>query len=246
MTYIFILIPVFFLLSQDTINVIIRNESNALSLFERAFIAEIIKKYHAKSQNHYEIKYTKLMYFKDIFKLIDLADNKDRILGINAVNITDERKKKYDFSSPYLPIKKSLISDYYSQIDPEKLNEKEFKIGYLEKSVHEAAAIRLSKHYKLQLVSFKDTSTKLKALHENLIDLYVGDRIEAWVYENLKVLTDIEDEQIDYFGILYPKNSSLKKELDPIIQYFRKSSSFYLMVKKHLGEDAVTYFKTIK
>ena len=244
--YIYLLIVINITLCQDTIIVYTIPSKFKINAFEKDLFKEIIKLHNYKTEKHYSVRFVDLNDYSDLFTEISKSDKNDLVCAVRSITITDERKKKYEFSHPYLPIKQVLITKKNSTLNKRTWRNKKHTIAAIENTVHYKAAILLSEKYGFKFRATKEILTTYDELLQGKYDFFIGDISECWNNNYVIFLDDFENAELSNFGIMYPKNSQLRKELDPFLSYFLKSPRIYSLLKKHLGDGVVKYFKEIR
>jgi len=198
--------------------------------FEKTFFNEVIKLYNKKYDDTLNVTYTRIENFRDLFA--NVTD--EHKISISSITITEKRKEKYDFSYPYLPIRYAIFALKKSQIENWKTNT--YTIGYIKGTTDESFAKQLIGESKLVGVSFDKHSEKIKALHDGKIDLIASEILTNFVDPKLEILSDFIREDISY-GILFKKNSELRKRMDRIIQYYVRTPLYYKLLKQTFGPE---------
>jgi hypothetical protein len=241
MKYICILLTLYSLFSQNTITINVRNSSDNFSMFERELVKEVIKL--SKEYKEFKIKYVYLEKFSDSFTNLEFSkDDPNYHLSCSAISlsITEDRLKKYDFSSSYMPNKYSLLTKYKDQ-ESYPLNEK-MKIGYNKGSIYEEYVKQYVKRYGVTAVALNNIAKDYSTNENAEVDYILADYIDTFTY-SLKSIEFADKDKRDELGIMFPKGSKLAKDLKPVSKYYFSSSSYIKLIKKYFGSDAVKYFK---
>ena len=241
--FLFLVMNVF---SQDiNITAYVPEYSDTEYNFSREFIKTVVNLHNARSNEKIILKYKEIKSFERIFK--DFKINSDTILSIFGITITDKRKKMYDFSYPYFTIGQSLQTISESSIDTSNWKDRVKTVIVEKKTAYEKVAEDFAKKYSLKLKKVKLGTPILDFLkQENSEFAYIGDSNVPWYSKDKKNLFYIKEAPVSHYGILYPKGSSLKKRLDPVIKYFVRSTSFHKLARNYLSDNVQEYFKSLK
>ena len=244
--YTLIFLFVLNLIAQEVVTVLSFESSSKLILFELDFLKQVIKLYNTKHAYKLSLKVISVRDYSDIFKKIGSSKETDLICAIRAITITEERKKKYDFSSPYLPIKQVLITNKDKLSSIKNWRDSRYTIYGNKNTIHYKNAKLLSNKYGFKF--YKPKSNKRIVVNNYLkkgeIDFYVGDMTDVIVTERV-ILADFEEALLSEYGILYPKDSKLKRKLDKFVKYSVKSPTYYKLLVKHFGNEIAVYLKTL-
>ncbi|WP_370872583.1 basic amino acid ABC transporter substrate-binding protein [Paenibacillus zeirhizosphaerae] len=162
--------------------------------------------------------------------------------GISSVSITDERKETYDFSLPYFESTNMIMVKEGSDIK----NALDLKGKTVAVQNGTTADILMSEIMGQNSTSLKKFDSNALALQEMVnggVDAVVADIaiVREYIKNNpdskLVGITDSENFDSEYYGIVYPKNSELKAKLDPAIQTVVDNGTYAEIYKKWFGEE---------
>ena len=139
----------------------------------------------------------------------------------------------------------TIITNENSILTQDNWKDKIKRIGATKQSIYERTGIMLAKKYDFQLVIINPLKNYEDLIREGEIDAYIGDSNIPWFSKNRKKLYYIKEAPVTHYGIMYPKGSGLRNKLDPYVQYFLKSPSYYKLVRKYLVKDANLYFRKL-
>jgi ABC-type amino acid transport substrate-binding protein len=109
-----------------------------------------------------------------------LLDNKVDVV-MSGTSITEERKKKVDFTNPYLTVGQMVLirdADYSKLRRPEALDKPTVRVGFTDNTT---GARYAHKHLsKAKLQGFPDTDAGVAALRNDQIDAFVVDAPAVW------------------------------------------------------------------
>lgn len=237
-----ILFFISFSLAQDSISVYINHYENIFSLFEKELIEEVIflhNRAHKTEKIH--IRYKKYQNFNALFEILDQTKPEEMLCGINVISITEERLKKYDFSKAYFKNKQVLLSKKYKRYHAEQTS----RISYTKNSLNEVVMKHFSKTENFIAVPYFDFYKRYQNLSRGIDDYAFGDYIDQWIYK-LKLIKSFDSYGIDRFGIIFPKNSTLKEKLDPFINYYLKSPAYIGLIKRSFGKAGIQFIQQNK
>lgn len=205
--------------------------------FESELFNKLIQLYNSKHKNKFYIKY---QYAKDFNNLIKSL--KTQTYSCAYGQITIGFLKKVEYSKPYFPVRNSLIRNksHLLNFNGEKKN----LVGLINHKYYKNLYRKLLKNYQVRdtIINENNYEDLLKLLKKGFIDCYIGDSIDAWIRDDIEIVIHIDDE-VNYLGLLYPKNSELKEKLDDTISYYIKTNSFYSLLKKYFGNEFANYYR---
>lgn len=237
-TILFILLFSFDLSSQ-TITVLQRERETKLREFEQEFLIDIIELYNFKYDSTLKLNFQLVPNYKSIFDTLKTSSN--TTLSINAITWTKEREKHYDFSVPYMPITSIIMGKSGVSYD---LENKPYIVNYKRNTVHKETATQYANDKKFKLDEYQEHIDVFSVLDSENIS--IGDYTDIWYTDEFQLLKTLDKFKNSNYCIMYPQNSTLRKKLDSIILYYTKSSKFYLLLKRILGNDISTYFRDLK
>ena len=229
-----------FMLPAQTLEVLYRgfdDKEKQLTQFETDIITNIINLYNIKEQKKIELKFIKTDKFFEIFELIDDPNKQNNICAIRSISITNKRQLNYEFSPPYMPNRKVLITNNKHLTYNDGL-----VVGFdMEHILDNSTIPNIILNFPLKLKEFDYRYELETALKSKNIDGYIGDLTET-IHPDL-YMVKILDNKIDYFGIMFPKHSNIYYRLLPYMKYYLKSLKFYSIIKDKFGEDTATFFR---
>ena len=235
--YIVFLFTIILLYTQNkTIIVYITPKKKYSHNLNKALIKDIISLYNLNHDNKIDIEFKLLSNFSEAFKR--LKNNiSDTVLAINNISINALRKEEFDFSSSYLPVMASLIVNEMSSITEENWRSELKSLSVFKASIYGNIALQFSKRNNIKL-NYKDDY--------NFENAFIGDCLDAWLDPTIRIVHYLENETVSEFAIMYPKNSNLKKLLDPTVKYFTTSNIYYHLINEYLNKDVNFYFQKVR
>ena len=241
----FLLIYYVSLFQEKSITVYVRDTKS--SNFNVKLGTTIVNLYNKRNPDKLNVKFKKISSFANSFDLFRKEKGNDSILYINSLTITDERKKEFDFSIGYFPVRAAIITLNDSPLNNNNIFQNKLIFGVIKKTSFNIDFVKQfadKKNHNIKM--FNDIFALHKALKSKQIDYYIGDALEAWYFKNRKLIEILYDAPFQKYGILYPKGSKLKKKLDPIIKYLIHSPNFFTMVKKSFPSLEAKYFNLVR
>ena len=235
---------IFSLFQTDTITVYTQIPIDKGLSYE--FMSLLEKTYNRKHQDKIELKFQGLKNFKAAFDLLEDNRENDYICYINNVTITIERKKKFDFSYPYFPVRPAAITAKDSPLNISNIYDKKYKVGAIKSTINFKYAEEIVKKTNQKFVSIAEYDNLNLIFKRGDIDFYIGDAISPWLRDDIKLLHIYKEIGEGGYGILYPKGSKLKKRFDNTIKYLLSSSIYFSTVKKAIPRIDFRYFRRVK
>ncbi len=158
-----------------------------------------------------------------------------------AISINDERKQTYDFSSPYfLSTIKILVKEGSKIKTAADLKDKVVAVqnGTTGQEAAEAVLGKTNPNLK----KFETNTMAIQELKSGGADAVVADNtvVEEYAANNpndkLVVVEDPDAFAYEYYGLLFPKGSELKAEIDAALKTIMENGTYAEIYKK--------YFKT--
>ena len=225
---------------EKIINVFHSDVETLIGKIERRLIYEIIDLHNKKELIKYKIVYKEIPTFSQLISIIysKKAKDKERFIAIGQITVNNDRKKKYDFSIPYVPTKEVIITTKNNSSGL-SINS---RVGFLLNTIQAKSIQKLSKKIRIKQFAYNEYGKMFEAILQNDIDFCLGDNIDVWNHERLKISKELDEQQGEGFALLYLKNSELKDELDQYISYYLKSTKFKFLIEKLYGKSIRDYF----
>jgi glutamine transport system substrate-binding protein len=173
--------------------------------------------------------------------LLSVENGKEYDGGISSVSITDDRKLKYDFSSPYFESINMILSKAGSGVKTAQ-DIKDKKVAVQGGTTADIIMSELMGKENANLKRFDSNTLAFVEMDKNGVDAVVADI--AIVGEYMKQNPDKKYESVvdpsfvsEYYGILLPKGSELKALLDPAIKKVLESGKYAEIYKKWIGGE---------
>jgi glutamine transport system substrate-binding protein len=167
---------------------------------------------------------------------------KNADIGISSITINDERKETYDFSLPYFLSTNKILVPEDSAI--QSASDLVGKVVAVQKGTTGDAAVEgiLGKNHK-DIKKFDDNNLAILELINGGSDAVVADNgvIESYAKNNpdqkLVVKGDSTTFAAEYYGLLFPKGSELKAELDAAIKTVFENGTYSEIYNEWFGMD---------
>lgn len=223
-----------------TINVIARPLDTKVNEFELDMFKKIVDFHNKKNETRFKLN----VIFEPDFNKIrpEMLSGKydlDSICSIASFTISNI--PKFEYSYPYLPVRDSFISLKNFEPSAAKL-----KSAYNDNPFNKAVIDAFEDKDKYEFIPYNGEAATYDALRNGEVDVCMGDSYIAFFEDDLKVYRYISKKS-KFLGIIFPRGSALKNELNNTIKYFMKSSTYYAMLREYLGRDITRYVeKTMK
>jgi hypothetical protein len=210
------------------------------------FMPLVEKTYNRMNPDKIFFIYKDLNDFKKAFKLFEESKDNHHMLYINGVTITKERKKKFDFSIPYFPIRPAAVAPKYKNMVGINVYDKKYSIAARINTSNMKYAEEISKKTGQVLIRINTNDSLDSFFRSNKVDLYITDAIAPWLQEDLQLIHIYKEVDANGYGILYPKGSKLKKKLDKTIKHILSSPDYFKIIKKVIPKINYRYFERVK
>lgn len=216
------------------VNLIFRPLDSKLRVFEMELFKKIISFYNLKNEQKLKLVTHKEPDFNRIRPLMlsDKFKNK-HVSSISSFTISNI--PNFDYSSAYLPVRNAFISlnDYNYKND-------KIRCGYNNNPYTVNVINSLDEKNQFEFIPYSSSNDLYVELKKGNIECYFFDSYVTFFNQEIKVIK-YTSEETSYLGIIFKKNSELKKMLNPTIKYFVTSTLYYSMLRKYLGRDISTY-----
>ena len=228
------------------IEVIVDTDTTIMDDIERQILTHVIDIKNKKENTHYTYQ-IKALPFDQIFHYLNyktIGDKKHTVLAISTITVTDERKKQFDFSVPYIPAKSVIFTSAKNkEISSTSWMAPGSVIGVQKKTTHESVLNTLLKQYPIKKETSPDYGHLMQRLLDDKIVYMLGDNVEIWNDTSLRILYTLDFQKGTDIAIMYPKGSKLKDEFDKYLKYYIHSSKFFQLIRDKYGSDVSKYFR---
>ncbi|MCH3974923.1 MAG: transporter substrate-binding domain-containing protein [Bifidobacterium tibiigranuli] len=174
--------------------------------------------------------------WEDMFSQIQ---GKSKDMAISGITITDDRKKTYDFSSPYFVSRQSIVVHKDSSI-ASAADLKGKKVGVPSGQTGQTAMEKLFGEKNPNIIASKNGLHYMQLIHGE-VDAAVGDDtnnkhfIESNKQYDLRIVRDDKAFAPEYFGIMFPKGSTYRDPIDKALASFITTKEYSEMYQKWFG-----------
>jgi hypothetical protein len=212
------------------VDIIIRPFIDKMRVFEKNIIDTIIKIHNQRNKFQLKTNYIIEENYNKIRPML-YSDQVNRNYSCGISGFTISKIKGFEFSHPYMPIQEVFIS----RIDFNG-TDSILRCGFSNNPFSKRRILQISSDFKYAFIPYDEKSELYKALNTGEIDIRLADSHDAFFDPLLKIYENI-DSNYEYLGIIFPKNSMLKKMLSPILKDFIHTKEYRMMVIQFLGED---------
>lgn len=194
-----------------------------------------------------------LQQYTDFSEMMNVVKNgKVNFMGAGSVAITEERKGKLNFSSPYLRNTSILVSNgkFKTATSKEELQEifADQEGAAVENSVHSLYVENVSNDFgvELNVAYYKNTNDVLKALRSGDATFAFLDVLSFWDFmkdskEFYKIQKFVGSED-EYFGFAFPKDSDWNEPFNEFFEIgfgFTATKEYREILEKYLGYEII-------
>jgi glutamine transport system substrate-binding protein len=174
--------------------------------------------------------------------LFAAVQGKEVDLAISGITINDDRKQTYDFSIPYFESTHMILAKEDNPIK-NALDLKGKVIGVQNGTTGQAAAEKIVGANSKNIKKFENTAVAIMELVNGGVEVVVTDNVVATEYiknnpdQKLKAIEDPENFESEFYGLMFPKGSELKPEIDKAIKKVIESGKYAEIYKKWFGKE---------
>lgn len=170
---------------------------------------------------------------------------KDKLsdLGICAITINDERAKTYDFSVPYYLSTNEILVPENSDINGAADLKNDKVVAVLGGTTGQVAVEKILGENNKNIKKFDNNNLAILEMTSGGADAVVADNavVQAYAKNNpndkLKVISDKEGFENEFYGLMFPKGSELKPEFDAAVTKVLENGTYAEIYKKWFGVD---------
>ncbi|MBO9129324.1 basic amino acid ABC transporter substrate-binding protein [Bacillus sp. 165] len=158
-------------------------------------------------------------------------------MGISAITINDDRKKTYDFSSPYFESTQMIMVKEGSPVK-NATDLKGLKVGVQNGTTGQAAAEQILGEKNEKIAKYESNVLAIMALQNGEVDAVVADNtvVEEYVKNNpenkLVAISDKDNFEPEYYGLMFKKGNKLRKKMDAAVQEVIANGTYADIYKK--------------
>jgi polar amino acid transport system substrate-binding protein len=173
--------------------------------------------------------------------LESVKQGKEYDAGISSVSITEERKETYDFSVPYFESTNMILTKQDSTI-ANALDLKDKKVAVQNATTADTIMSDLMGKDNTNLKRFESNALALLELENGGVDAVVADNMVVGEYiknnpdKNFRGIFDSENFAGEFYGILFPKGTELKDEIDASIKAVIENGKYAEIYAEWFGQ----------
>ena len=215
--------------NSQNVDIYLRPLKFNIRIFEKKLIDKLLSTYNENNKVQLKANYIVIDDFNKIRPaLYSKSANKKYVCAISGFTIT--KIKKFEYSHPYFPFQEVFISKSNF-----KASNSVIKCGFFDNPFSRRRILQFSSRFKYKFIKYTNENLLRTDLDNNKnIDIRFADSYEVYFGKGLKVYQNI-DPNYEFLGIIFPKNSTLKKILNPVLKKFIKSNDYEAMLTEHLG-----------
>lgn len=241
MNKLYLVFILFFLaFPQTEITVFVDTDSTIVDVIEQNIIYQVIRIFNKKNTLQLSYHY-KQVPFANIFKQLQ-EKNSSNFLSLSTITITKERQKKFLFSSVYIP-SNTVIFTLKKNKDNIPWNTKGTRIAYQKNTIHDEIIRDMKTKYGIKPVPLSNYTNIVNSIKSGKLNFAIADNTEIWNENGLHIIEKTETQNGNGIGIMYPKNSLLRDQLEPYIDYYVHSKTFYRFLRETYGSEISLYFR---
>jgi glutamine transport system substrate-binding protein len=172
--------------------------------------------------------------------LFAAVQGKEVDLAISGITINDKRKQTYDFSVPYFESTHMILVKEDSPVK-NALDLKGKVVGVQNGTTGQAAVEKLLGAESKNIKKFENTVVAIMDLLNGGVEAVVTDNAVANQYvknnpdKKLKTIEDPNNFESEFYGLMFPKGSELKLEIDKAIKKVIESGKYAEIYEKWFG-----------
>lgn len=175
-------------------------------------------------------------YIDSFPQLLERIAAGDGDVAAGTITITDERRKRMDFSAPYFPVQVVLVERTGESSDsPDDLRGKKVA-AFVETTAEQA----LEEIGGVDIVTLQGVPGMLDAVATGEIDAAAGDSSAIIPviddYPGLEI--SLSFGELQHFGFALPKGSTLQEPLSRHVDKLKESGIYFRIVTEHMGPQA--------
>lgn len=167
--------------------------------------------------------------------------NEEVDAGISAITINDDRKKSYDFSSPYFESINMILAKEGTSIKSAKDLEG-MKVSVQNGTTGQAALEKMFGKSE-NIKKYENNVLAIQALLNGEVEAVVADNAVVQEYEKnnpdkkLVTISDKENFESEFYGIIFPKDGEHQEEINKAMKKIIDDGKYTEIYKKWFGEE---------
>ena len=212
--------------------------------YEHDIIHKLINIYNLKYHTDLRPLFIEKSTVRAFLKSMDsLNFIQKEFIAIAHIGITNERKRKYNVSPPYLQYRFALLKRKSKNIS--KLDSR-ISISYLKNSISHDFAQKYKDSLNITLKPVFKMMDFIPKIDNNNADLILFSDILPKINSKFEIYEYIPSAKKVNVVILFSKPSKIFNNFEPIWNYFFHSPVFYSLIRKHFNIDSREFFKNHK
>ncbi|WP_221563807.1 basic amino acid ABC transporter substrate-binding protein [Alkalihalobacillus sp. TS-13] len=163
-------------------------------------------------------------------------------VAISAITINEDRKQTYDFSTPYFESRNMILIPEDSDIQSaEDLKGK--KVAVQNGTTGQAAVEKILGSNHKDIKKFDNNTLAIMELVQGGVDAVVADNSVVLEYaknnpdKKLKTISDEENFESEFYGLMFPKGSDLKADFDKAVKEVIENGTYAEIYKEWFGDE---------
>jgi glutamine transport system substrate-binding protein len=167
--------------------------------------------------------------------------NEEVDAGISAVTINEERKKTYDFSSPYFESINMILAKEGTSIKSAK--DLEGKKVSVQNGTTGQEAIEKMFGASDNIKKYENNVLAIQALLNGEVEAVVADNAVVQEYaknnpdKKLVTISDNENFESEFYGLIFPKDGEHQDEINKALKKVIENGEYTKIYKKWFGEE---------
>lgn len=167
--------------------------------------------------------------------------NEEVDAGISAITINDERKKSYDFSSPYFESINMILAKEGTTIKSAK--DLEGKTVSVQNGTTGQEALEKMFGANEKIKKYENNTLAIQALLNGEVEAVVADNAVVQEYaknnpdKKLVTISDKENFESEFYGIIFPKDADHQEEINKALKKVIDDGKYAEIYKKWFGEE---------
>jgi glutamine transport system substrate-binding protein len=167
--------------------------------------------------------------------------NKEVDAGISAITINDDRKKTYDFSSPYFESINMILAKEGTSIKSAK--DLEGKKVSVQNGTTGQEALEKMFGKSENIKKFENNTLAIQALLNGEVEAVVADNAVVQEYaknnpdKKLVTINDQENFESEFYGIIFPKDGEHQEEINKALKKVIEDGKYAEIYKEWFGEE---------
>ncbi|WP_226037235.1 basic amino acid ABC transporter substrate-binding protein [Aquibacillus saliphilus] len=163
-------------------------------------------------------------------------------LAIAGITINDDRKETFDFSVPYFESTHMIVFNEGADINSAK-DLIGLKVGVQTGTTGAEAAEKIMGKNHEDIAKYETTALAFMSLTNEDVDAVVTDNVVAAEYvknnpdATVEAITDKENFESEYYGLMFPKDSELEEELSAALTSIIESGKYEKIYNEWFGTD---------